>query len=134
MHVVAAVALLAGLGQADPICADLQRLSAATADPTAYAELYRSDFAPRLLNGCFRSDGYFCGQSMLPPDVTHETMAARIAACLPGAEISPGEEWPGLRRTNVTGGGLRFELAESGSERAQVGRTLKIRIRPAASR
>jgi len=131
MHLLVGMALLAApMVQDDPICADLRRLSAATADPVAYKALYRSDFTPRLLRGCYRSDGYFCHQSMLPPEITHETMAQRIAACLPGAVVAPGEPWPGLKRSVVTGGGLVFKLEESGSERAHVGRILHIEIGP----
>ncbi|NYT39378.1 hypothetical protein HZY97_01290 [Sphingomonas sp. R-74633] len=133
MHLLLGAALLAApFVQDDPICADLQRLSAATADAQAYASLYRSDFAPRLLRGCFRSEGYFCSQTMLPSEITHETMAGRIAACLPGATVAPGKPWPGLGHTVVTGGGLVVDLEESGSERAHVGRILRIQIKPAA--
>lgn len=133
MHLLVGMALLAASGvQDDPICADIRRLSAATADPVAYGELYRSDFAPRLLRGCFRSDGYSCSQTMLPREITHETMAQRIATCLPGAAVTPGEPWQGLKRSVVSGGGLEFKLEESGSERAHVGRILRIEIRPAA--
>ena len=132
MHLLLGAALLAApFVQDDPICADLRRLSAATSDAEAYQALYRSDFAPRLLRGCFRSKGYFCSQTMLPPEITHETMARRIAACLPGAKIARDAEWPGLSRSVVTGGGLVFELEESGSERAHVGRILRIEMRPA---
>jgi len=131
MHLLVGLALLgASFVQDDPICVDLRRLSAAVAEPEAYKALYRSDFAPRLLRGCFRSDGYFCSQTMLPPEITHETMAKRIAACLPGATIAPGEPWPGLQRSVVSGGGLVFKLEESGSERAHVGRILRIEIGP----
>jgi hypothetical protein len=94
--------------------------------------LYRSDYAPRLLAGCFRSKGYFCSQTMLPPEITQATMATRIAAYLPGATIAPGEPWSGLARSVVTGGGLVFKLEESGSERAHVGRMLQIEIAPAS--
>ncbi|MBB4839571.1 hypothetical protein HNP52_002640 [Sphingomonas kyeonggiensis] len=131
MHLLLGFALVAApLVQDDPICADLQRLSAAVADPVAYKALYRSDFAPRLLRACYRSQGYACHQSMLPPEITHETMAQRIAACLPGAVVTPGAPWPGLKRSVVTGGGLVFKLEESGSERAHVGRILHIEIGP----
>lgn len=131
MHLLLGIALVAApLVQDDPICVDLRRLSAAVGDAEAYRSLYRSDFAPRLLRGCFRSDGYFCSQTMLPPEITHETMAKRIAACLPGATVNAGEPWPGLARSVVTGGGLVFKLEESGSERAHVGRILRIEIRP----
>ncbi len=133
MHLLLGLALVvAPVVQDDPICADLQRLSAAVAEPGAYATLRATAFVPRLLLGCQRgAEGYFCHQSLLPRAITHETMAARIAACLPGATVEPGKVWPGLRRSTVTGGGLVFRLEESGSERAHVGRILHIEMAPA---
>jgi len=132
MHLLLGLALLgAPVVQDDPICADLQRLSAAVAEPGGYEALRKSDFVPRLLSCQRGGEGYFCHRSLLPAEITHETMAARIAACLPGATIAPGAKWPGLKRTLVTGGGLVFDLEESGSDRAHVGRILHIEIRPA---
>ena len=134
MHLVMAAALLAApLTDEDPICADLRLMSAAAADAGAWGALYRSDYAPRLLRACFRGDGYLCSQTLLPPEITHATMATRIAACLPGAvaAIAPAEPRAAVKRTMVTGGGLVFELEESGSDRAHVGRMLRIEIRPA---
>jgi hypothetical protein len=132
MHLLLGLALLAApVVQGDPICADLQRLSAAAASPEGYQALRKTDFALHMPLPCQRGGvGYFCHRSLLPPEITYETMATRIAACLPGAVISPGKPWPGLRRTTVTGGGLVFELEESGAERAHVGRILHIEMRP----
>lgn len=133
MHLLLGLALLgATFVQDDPICAGIARLSAAAAEPGGFDALRRTDFVPVLLRGCQRGgEGYFCHQSMLPREITHETMAQRIAACLPGAVVAPGEPWPGLKRSVVTGGGLVFDLEESGSERAHVGRILQIEMRPA---
>ncbi len=133
MHLLLGVALVAApFVQDDPICGGIQRLSAAVAAPGAYDALRRTDFVPVLLRGCQRGgEGYFCHQSMLPREITHETMAQRIAACLPGAVVTPGAPWPGLKRSVVTGGGLVFKLEESGSERAHVGRILHIEMGPA---
>jgi hypothetical protein len=132
MHLLLGLALVgAPVAQGDPICADVQRLSAAAAEPASYAALRKSDFVPHLLMYCHRGEeGYFCHRTLLPPEITHETMAKRIAACLPGAAIAPGAKWPGLKRSVVTGGGLVFDLEERGSERAHVGRILQIDIRP----
>ncbi len=137
MHIMVAMALLAApVVQADPICADVQRLSAAAASAEDYAALRKSDFVPLLLQGCQRGGGadYFCHQSLLPREISHETMAQRIAACLPGAVIVLAKPWPGIKRTTVTDGGLEFVLEESGSERAHVGRILHIDMRPLAKR
>lgn len=133
MHLLLGLALLgASFVQDDPICADVGRLSAAIAEPGGYEALRKSDFVPHLLMSCHRgAEGYFCHRTLLPAEITHEAMAARIAACLPGATIAPGAKWPGLKRTVVTGGGLVFDLEESGSERAHVGRILQIEMRPA---
>lgn len=132
MHFLLAAALLAApIAQTDPFCADIQRLSAAAPDPAAYEALRKTDFKPRLLHGCQRGGvGYFCHQSLLPPEINFATMSLKIAACLPGAVISPGKPWPGLKRAIVTGGGLVFELEESGTDRAHVGRILHIEMRP----
>ncbi len=136
MHFLLAAALLAApVVEADPICADIQRLSTAVAEPAAYAALRESDFVPRLLTDCRRlTVGYSCRQMLLPSDITQETMAKRIMACLPGATIAPGRSWPNLKRAIVTGGGLVFELEESRAQLAQVGRTLSIDIKPGRSR
>jgi hypothetical protein len=134
MHLLLGLALVAApVVQDDAVCADLRRLSAAVAEPDGYEALRESAFVPRLLAGCQRgAEGYFCHQSLLPREINYRTMAARIAACLPGSVIATPPEWPGLKRLSVTGGGLVFALEESGAERAHVGRILHIEIRPVA--
>lgn len=132
MHLLLGAALLAApVVQGDPFCEDIQRLSAAVAEPGGYEALRKTSFVPRLMSCQRGAEGYFCHRSLLPAEITHETMAKRIAACLPGAVVAPGpRQWPELKRTIVTGGGLVFDLEESGAERAHVGRILHIEMRP----
>ncbi|MDG2532238.1 hypothetical protein P6144_01135 [Sphingomonas sp. HITSZ_GF] len=131
MHFPIVAALLAAsVAQDDPFCADISRLSAAAGEEKPFESLYQAKFVPRLLNSCQRGVGYFCHRSLLPPEITYETMATRIAACLPGAvKAMPAQQWPGIRRVTVTGGGLFFDIEETGSDRAHVGRILHIEIR-----
>jgi len=125
-----AAATLALIALADPFCADVLKLTEGAREPIPFQSLRDANFKPQLLRyGCFPGgEGYFCQQSMLPPEITEKTMATRIAACLPDAKIAV-EKQPGSRpQTVISGSGARFQLEEHGDERAQVGRILRIQI------
>jgi len=128
MHFAAALLALTAL--ADPVCDDIAKLVEGGREPLPFQELRDADFKPRLLRyGCFPGGvGYFCQQSMLPPEITRDVMAKQIATCLPDAKITVEKPAGGAPEAVVTGSGLRFSLVESGAERAQVGRILRIQI------
>ena len=128
MYFAAAALALAAL--ADPFCDDIAKLVEGGREPIPFQTLRDADYSPRLLaNGCFPGGvGYFCQQSMLPPEITRDTVAKRIAACLPDAKIAV-EKLPGNPPAAVvSGSGLRFSLEESGADRAHVGRILRIQV------
>jgi hypothetical protein len=132
MHLLLAAALIAAPAQSDPLCAEVARLAEGAKEAAPFETMFRTGRAPHLLpeDHCFRTGGrhWFCSQTLLPPEIAHDSMARRIAACMPGMTIAPGEPWPGIRRTVVRGGGLVFELEETGSEIAHVGRILQIEV------
>jgi hypothetical protein len=125
-----AAATLALIALADPFCADVAKLAEGAREPIPFQTLRDADFKPQLLRfGCFPGgEGYFCQQSKLPPELTEQATATRIAACLPGAKIA-AEKQPGSRaQTVVTGAGARFQIEESGAAAAPTGRILRIQV------
>jgi hypothetical protein len=128
MHVAAALLALATM--ANPVCDDIAKLVEGGREEIPFQTLRDADFKPRLLRyGCFPGGvGYFCQQSLLPPEITADGLSRQIAACLPGSKIAVEKPARGVAETVVTGSGLRFSLEESGSERAHVGRVLRIQI------
>lgn len=128
MHFAAALLALTAL--ADPACDDIARLVEGGGEAIPFQTLRDEDFKPRLLRyGCFPGGvGYFCQQSMLPPEITREGMAKQIAACLPDAKITVEKPAGTASETVVSGSGLRISLEEAGSERARSGRILRIQI------
>lgn len=128
MHFAAALFALSAL--AGPPCGDIAKLVEGAKEPIPFQTLRDANFKPQLLRyGCFPGGvGYFCQQSALPADVTRDGVAKQIAACLPDAKITV-EKLPGdTPAAVVTGSGLRFSLEESGGDRAQTGRILRIEI------
>ena len=128
MHFAAALLALTML--ADPVCDDIAKLVGGASEPIPFQELRDADFKPRLLRyGCFPGGvGYFCQQSALPADITREGVAQQIAKCLPDSKITVEKPAGGPSETVVSGSGLRFSLAESGSDQAKAGRILRVQI------
>lgn len=128
MHFAAALFALSAF--ANPFCDDVAKLVEGGREPIPFQELRDADFKPMLLkNGCFPGGvGYFCQQSLLPPEITRDGMAQQIAACLPDAKIAVEKQPGGLPEAVVSGSGLRFELQETGAKGAHVGRILRIQI------
>ncbi|RYY25450.1 MAG: hypothetical protein EOP62_13480 [Sphingomonadales bacterium] len=128
MHFAAALLALTAL--ADPFCGDVAKLVQGAAEPIPFQTLRDADYKPQLLRyGCFPGGvGYYCQQSMLPPEITRDGMAKQIAACLPGAKIAVEKLKFGGEEVIVTGSGMRFSLEESGAPTAHVGRILRIEI------
>ncbi len=125
-----AAAALALIALADPFCADVAKLAEGAREPIPFQSLKDAEFKPMLLqNGCFPGgEGYFCQQSLLPADITAESVAKRISACLPGSKIAV-EKQPGSKpETVVSGSGARFVFEESGADKAHVGRILRIQV------
>jgi hypothetical protein len=134
MQLLIAAALVAQA--ADPLCPQIDRLVEGVRERAPFASLRAEGFELRFWQGraCSADGrGYLCFRNLLPAEVTEESAAARIAACLPDAKISVEKtgQW-GLEKTVVRGSGLAFALDESGSERAHVGRMLGILVRPGA--
>ena len=125
-----AAATLALIALADPFCADVLKLAEGAREPIPFQTLRDAEFKPQLLRfGCFPGgEGYFCQQSMLPPELTTSSISTRIAACLPDAKIAV-EKQPGSRaQTVVTAAGARFQIEESGAATASTGRILRIQV------
>jgi len=128
MHLAAAAFALAAL--ADPWCSEIAKLAEGGREPIPFQSIRDADYSPKLLAaGCFPGGvGYFCQQSLLPPAITVDSTAKRIAACLPDAKITVEKPRNGLSEAVVTGSGLEFALEESGSASGKVGRILRIQI------
>lgn len=127
MHFAALLALMA---LADPFCDDVAKLAEGAREPIPFETLRDADFKPRLLRyGCYSGGtGYYCYQSLLPPEITRDGMARRIASCLPDGKFAVEKPGLGDAEMVVTGSGLRFSVQETGSDRAHVGRVLHIYI------
>lgn len=123
-------ALFALTAVADPFCADVAKLVEGAREPIAFQSLKDAGFKPRLVgSGCFvGGEGFFCQQSRLPADVTQQSVAQRIAACVPGSKITVEKPAGSKPETVVTGSGLRVELEESGSDDDATGRVLRVQI------
>ncbi|MBX3565128.1 MAG: hypothetical protein KF730_11205 [Sphingomonas sp.] len=128
MHFAAALFALSTL--TNPFCDDIAKLVEGGREPIPFQTLRDADFRPMLLGrGCFPGGvSYFCQQSMLPPEITRDGMASRIAACLPDSKIAVEKPPADVPRAVVSGSGLRFSLVETGADRAHVGRILRIEI------
>lgn len=123
-------ALFAAAALANPFCADVAKLADGAREPLPFQALKDEGFKPKLLaNGCFPGgEGFFCQQSNLPADLTAQSVATRISACLPGAKISQ-EKQPGSKpETVVTGSGLRVSIEETGKDGVGQGRILRIQV------
>jgi len=114
--------------QPDPWCEHLQRLAAAPREPVPFQTLKSERYRPRLLNGCYPIEhGYLCSRILLPRELTRDTAAARMAACLPGAAIDDGDP----RHLVVRSPTLRVTIDEYGTDFSHVGRTMSVVITPA---
>jgi hypothetical protein len=134
MHLLIATALIATpVAQQDGLCGEVAKLVAGAKEAQPFETMFAAKDQPRLLpaGGCFRAAErhWLCHQNLLPRDIAHDTLGQRIAACLPGEITQSGASWRGIRTTMVKGNGLVFELEETGSERAHVGRIMQIDIR-----
>ncbi len=128
MHLLLAAALLAA--QHDMFCDDVRKLVESAKEPVPFATLRAQGFAPHFELPCQPNGrGYRCHRSLLPPALNHQSLAARISGCLSEAKISveKPDRWS-LPVTVVSGEGLRFELEETGSDIAHVGRILSMTI------
>lgn len=120
----------AGQAQPDVFCEDVRRVAAGAEESPPFASLRAVNFEPRLLAGnCFFSDsgGYTCGQSLVPAELTKETVAARIQACLPGATLTVERTYL-LDQRVVRLGRFSATVMEHGGPRAHVGRIINIYI------
>ncbi|RYG78367.1 MAG: hypothetical protein EON59_17030 [Alphaproteobacteria bacterium] len=127
MHFAALFALAA---LADPYCSEVAKLAEGAREPIPFQTMRDANYKPQLLTaGCFPGGvGYFCQQSLLPPEVTGPGTAKRLAACLPDAKITVEKRVPNVSETVVTGSGLEISVEESGSDGAKAGRILRIQI------
>lgn len=131
MHLLLAAALV--FAQHDMFCDDVHKLAEGAKEAVPFATLHAEGFAPHFEVHCQPNGrSYLCSRNLLPPALNHQSLAARIAGCLTDAKISV--EKPGAwssPTTVVVGEGLRFELEETGSDIAHVGRILSMTIRAA---
>jgi hypothetical protein len=135
--IAAAAALAPGVAAAqgpsaqEVFCADLKRVVEAAELGGDFTALERSRAAPPRLgfvNGC-RATGdetkryWVCGQSFAPDELSRDSLAERIAQCLPDAVRSQS----GLPRDSVfTLPFARIHISEIGGPRAHVGRIVEL--------
>jgi hypothetical protein len=141
MKLLLAAALLTLPGAApakgdDIFCQDVRRLARAAQETPPFNSLVAENFRPRLLaRGCSHNmlGGYTCLQTLAPRDLTRETVAGRIRACLPGATLTTRRDYLHHELT-VRSGRLTATVDEHGTERAHVGRTVAVYIDAEPSR
>ena len=114
-------------------CAELKRVVEVAELGGDFAYLERSRAAPPRLgfrHGC-RASGdakkqyWLCGQSFAPDGMSRDSLAARVAACLPEAVRSP----PTLVRDAIFSlPYARIHIAELGGPGAHVGRIVSVTV------
>ena len=114
-------------------CRGLERVVEAARDEGGFLRLERSRSAPPhlgFLHGC-RATGdrrrqyWLCNQSLAPPELSLESLAAQTAACFP--EALQGKDGP-YRETVFTLPGARIHISEHGGPRAHVGRIVELMV------
>jgi hypothetical protein len=127
---LAAVLASPSAGPADSFCDDARTLAAGAEEAQPFASLVARHFSPRLLGDfCFHSDanGYTCGQSFAPADLTRDSVARRLLSCLPGASLTADDSGY-AKATIVRRGRFEARVTEHGTERSHVGRQIEIII------
>lgn len=133
MKILIAAALLAAPAQAhvpppDRFCIHLKGLAAAAEETPAFASLGGQSLDALLGSYCVvppTAVTMLCVRSLLPPEISAESLVARMEQCLPGFRITPDT---GFRETRVEHGRLRIDIAENGGPGAHVGRTVTLYI------
>ena len=112
----------------DVFCQDIQTVARGADEARPFRSLVDRDFQPRLGRAdCFFSDAgsYTCGHNLATPEETRESYAARIQACLPGSvRTTTGSGFE--QYEIVRHGRFQARIAESGTDRAHVGRSIDI--------
>jgi hypothetical protein len=110
-------------GSGDDYCRDVQRLARGAEERPPFRSLQaRGRRRGPLADVCtFNSlGGYSCVWAIrVPRDLTRESVARRIQACLPGATLVTDRDY-----LIVRSGRFVARVAEYGTERSQVGRTV----------
>lgn len=110
-------------GSGDGYCRDVRRLARGAEERPPFRSLQaRGLRARQLADVCtFNSlGGYSCVWAIrLPRDLTRESVARRIQACLPGATLDTSQDY-----LIVRSGRFVARVAEYGTDRSQVGRTV----------
>ncbi|HEU0133822.1 MAG TPA: hypothetical protein VFR28_03285 [Allosphingosinicella sp.] len=123
---------------AQDFCWGLKRVVAAAADEGGFLFLERARAAPPHLgfrHGC-RATGaekrryWFCTQTLAPAELSRDSLAARVAQCLPEAVPSTGDHG---REAVFTLPQAQIRISERGGPMAKVGRivTLVVEATPA---
>ena len=128
MRILIAAALLAGPDAAQPptaFCTDIRRIAAAAEEQPSFSGLAGTGLHALLESYCVvpaKAVSFLCTRSLSPRHITAEAIAARMVQCLPGAALF---RRPGFRSDlMVRHGRLQVDIAEHGSERAHVGRSV----------
>jgi len=110
-------------GSGDDYCRDVRRLARGAEETPPFRSLQARGLRSRLLAYACRFNslgGYSCVWAIrLPRDLTRESVARRIQACLPGATLDTDRNY-----LIVRSGRFVARVAEDGTERSHVGRTV----------
>lgn len=116
-------------------CHDLKRLIEAAEYDGGFEQMYSARPAPPRLGfarGCRPgARTWFCHQSLAPDSLSHDALAAGVAACLPEAK----RQHDGLyRETLFTLPRARIRIEERGGPGAHVGRIVTLVVEATAAR
>ena len=107
----------------DDFCRDFRRLARTAVETPPFRSLQSDGPRQQMLpNGCIfnSAGGYSCAWGIhLPRDVTRESIARHIQACLPGATLATSGDY-----VIVRSGRLVARVIEYGTELSHVGRTV----------